>query len=124
MDQFIDAYAVLGVDPAADQATIKATYRRLAAAHHPDVVPEGHRQAATARMQRINVAYGLIRQPDARRRYDQVRNLHRARGSLGDVEDVWSQLLWTAGRWVGQQRNDPRGPLYRVGFTVGRWLRG
>lgn len=124
MEQFIDAYAVLGVDPAAGQPAIKEAYRRLAARHHPDVVPDGERAAATARMQRINVAYGLIRQPGVRQRYDRVYRLHRNRGSVGDAEELWSQLLRAAGRWVGQQRNQTRGGLYRAGFTVGRWLRG
>lgn len=124
MHEFVDAYAVLGVDPAADQATLKAAYRRLAAAHHPDVASETERAAATERMQAVNIAYGLVARPDARSRYDQVRRLHRARGALGDVEDVWSQLLWAAGRWVGQQRNQTRGNWYRAGFAVGRWLRG
>ena len=124
MEEFVDAYAVLGVDPAADQAALKVAYRRLAAAHHPDVVPENERAAATARMQTINIAYGLVAQPDVRMRYDQVRRLHRARGALGDVEEVWSQLLRAAGRWVGEQHNQASGAWYRAGFAVGRWLRG
>lgn len=124
MDEFIDAYAVLGVDPGADQTAIKAAYRRLAAVHHPDVVPEAERQAATRRMQTINTAFGLVAQPHVRQRYDQVRRLHRMRGSIDGAEELWSRLLWAAGRWVGEQRNQTRGGWYRAGFAVGRWLRG
>ncbi len=122
MDEFIDAYAVLGVEPTADQMTIKAAYRRMAARHHPDVAPGDRRQAATARMQTINIAYGLVGQPDVRRQYDQVRVLHRARGTIDDAEALWSQLLWSAGRWIGSRRTG--GSWYRAGFVVGRWLRG
>lgn len=123
MDDFVDAYAVLGVRQTADQETLKAAYRRLAARTHPDRVPHDQRAAATARMQRINVAYGLVAEPARRRQYDHLRALHRARGSIGDAEEVWSQLLRSAGRWVGQQRRATRGGWYRAGYALGRWLR-
>jgi curved DNA-binding protein CbpA len=123
MDEFVDAYAVLGVSPTADPEALKAAYRRLAARTHPDRVPDDERAAATARMQQINVAYGLVADPARRRRYDQLRALHRERGSMGAAEDVWLQLLRSAGRWVGRQRRDTRGGWYRAGYTVGRWLR-
>lgn len=123
MSEFIDAYALLGVPPTTSDAAIKVAYRKLAARHHPDVVPESERPAATARMQRINMAYALVAEPERRRRYDQVRAVHRARGSVSDAEDQWMQLLRAAGRWVGRQRG-PRGGFYKAGYAVGRWLRG
>lgn len=123
MEEFVDAYAVLGVSPAADHETLKTAYRGLAARTHPDRVPDDERADATARMQRINVAYGLVADPARRRRYDQLRALHRARGSISDAEDVWLQLLRSAGRWVGRQRRQTRGGWYRAGHALGRWLR-
>ena len=123
MEEFVDAYAVLGVSPASDHETLKAAYRGLAARTHPDRVPDDERADATARMQRINVAYGLVADPARRRRYDQLRAVHRARGSISDAEDVWLQLLRSAGRWVGRQRRQTRGGWYRAGHALGRWLR-
>src|SRR5918992_3581423 len=72
-----DVYAVLGVSPTADQATLKAAHRRLAWEHHPDRVPAAEREAATRRIQQINVAYGLVRTPAARARYDRLRRAGR-----------------------------------------------
>lgn len=124
VEQFIDAYAVLGVRPDADEVEIKAAYRQLAAHHHPDVVSEDERQAATARMQRINVAYGLVAEASRRRQYDRVRALHRTQGTLVDAEELWMQLLRSAGTWVGRQRRQSRGGWYRAGYSIGRWMRG
>ncbi len=61
-----DAYAVLGVDPAADDASIAAAYRVLARRYHPDIAGE----AATRRMMRINAAWDRLRDPEKRAEYD------------------------------------------------------
>jgi curved DNA-binding protein CbpA len=61
-----DAYAVLGVDPAADDAHIAAAYRILARRYHPDIAGE----AATRRMMRINAAWDRVRNPQRRAAYD------------------------------------------------------
>src|SRR5437660_10059421 len=50
------AYAVLGVDPAADSAEIEQAYRRLIKQHHPD--REG---GDAARAAEINRAYRELR---------------------------------------------------------------
>lgn len=115
---FIDAYEVLGVAPSAGQAEIKAAYRRLAGRHHPDIAGG----EATARMQTINIAYGLVGQPDVRQRYDRLRRAHLAHKAITDADETWAQLLRAAGRWVGRQRQRRRGLWYRAGYTVGRWL--
>lgn len=54
-----DPYVVLGVEPDASQATIKAAWRRLARVHHPDVAGSDQAAArvATRRMAEINRAY-------------------------------------------------------------------
>lgn len=56
-----DPHAVLGVAPDASLAEIRAAYRRLIRAHHPDLLaarglPEHHVALATARVARINAA--------------------------------------------------------------------
>lgn len=124
MNDFIDAYTVLGVAPSVDHAGLKAAYRRLAARHHPDVVADDQRAAATARMQRINIAYGLVADPARRRAYDRVRDTRQAHDGATDLDEAWATLLRAAGRWVGRQRAQSKGGFYRAGYAVGRWLRG
>ena len=54
-----EAYEELGLDPSASDAQVKATWRRLVAAWHPD---RNAAENAPARMQLINKAYQHIRQ--------------------------------------------------------------
>jgi molecular chaperone DnaJ len=54
-----DAYAELGLPPGASDAELKTAWRRLVARWHPD---RNRRPDASARMQRINLAYMAIRQ--------------------------------------------------------------
>jgi curved DNA-binding protein CbpA len=61
-----DAYAVLGVDPAADDDYIASAYRTLARRYHPDIAGD----AATRRMMRINAAWDRLRDPQRRADYD------------------------------------------------------
>lgn len=54
---------MLGVPRDAGQATIKAAYRRLARAHHPDLTPDdpAATEKATRRMVEINRAYSELK---------------------------------------------------------------
>ena len=57
-----DPYDVLGVEPGAPPAKVKAAWRRLARQHHPDLIgddPEASR-VATRKMAEINEAYAAI----------------------------------------------------------------
>jgi curved DNA-binding protein CbpA len=62
----LDAYAVLGVDPASDDETVAAAYRALARRLHPDVAGDG----ATHQMSVVNAAFDRVRDPKRRREYD------------------------------------------------------
>lgn len=61
----IDAYGVLRVDAAADDATIRDSYRRLARLYHPDGVAPN-----AGRMTELNQAYDQVKTPERRARYD------------------------------------------------------
>ena len=63
-----DYYDILGINPDADEATIKQAYRRLAIRYHPDHNP-GDRQAAD-RMKEINEAYAILAIPRKKEQYD------------------------------------------------------
>ncbi|HMN77369.1 MAG TPA: DnaJ C-terminal domain-containing protein [Burkholderiaceae bacterium] len=67
--EFKDYYKVLGVERGASDDEIKKAFRKLARKHHPDVskAPD-----AAARMQDLNEAYDVLRDPEKRAAYDRV----------------------------------------------------
>jgi len=69
MSSFKNYYRVLKVDPAADEATIKAAFRRLALRYHPD---RAGSPRAARRFREIREAYEALSDPERRRAYDAV----------------------------------------------------
>jgi DnaJ-class molecular chaperone len=63
-----DPYEILGLRRDADEAAIKAAYRKLAKRHHPDLHP-GDAKAAE-RFQELNNANDLLSDPERRARFD------------------------------------------------------
>jgi molecular chaperone DnaJ len=61
-------YQVLDLEPTATQAEIKQAYRRLAKAFHPDA---NRASSSHEKISRINAAYEVLGDPQARRSYDQ-----------------------------------------------------
>ena len=59
-------YRELEVDPEASDEVVKAAYKALAQIHHADT----GRSTDGTRMTRVNVAYGVIRDPSKRAFYD------------------------------------------------------
>lgn len=82
-----DPYEILGLARDANEAAIKAAYRKLAKKHHPDLHP-GDPKAAE-RFQELNNANDVLSDPEKRVRFDQ-----------GEID--------AEGRDV-----PPRGPFYR-----------
>ena len=68
--EFKDYYKVLGVEPDASDADIKAAYRKLARKYHPDRSKEPN---AEEQFKAINEANEALKDPEKRRAYDQVR---------------------------------------------------
>lgn len=67
--EFKDYYKVLGVERTASEDEIKKAFRKLARKHHPDVSKASDAQA---RMQDLNEAYDVLRDPEKRAAYDQL----------------------------------------------------
>jgi hypothetical protein len=78
-----DYYKVLQVDPAADPDIIAVAYKRLARKYHPDMNPSPE---ATHRMQAINTAYQVLRDPGTRTQYDRERSGQASWSATQDAE--------------------------------------
>jgi curved DNA-binding protein CbpA len=73
-DEAQSLYDTLQVSPRASPEVIRAAYRTLARAHHPDTSADGH---SAGRMRDINAAYDVLSDPERRAEYD----LRRARAA-------------------------------------------
>jgi DnaJ-class molecular chaperone len=82
-----DPYEILGLKRDADEAAIKAAYRKLAKRHHPDLHP-GDKKAAE-RFSELNNANDLLSDPEKRARFDR-----------GEIDAEGHEV-------------PPRGPFYR-----------
>jgi curved DNA-binding protein len=74
--EFIDYYAVLGVDPTADDKAIKTAYRKLARKYHPDVSKLANTEE---KFKEVAQAYEVLHDSKKRAEYDELR-LARSRG--------------------------------------------
>ena len=65
-----DHYRTLQVTRDAEAEVIERAYKALSRKYHPDLSAASDRGESTRRMQRINEAYAVLRDPQKRRRYD------------------------------------------------------
>jgi curved DNA-binding protein len=74
--EFKDYYKIMGVAEDASADDIKKAYKRLARKYHPDVSKEKN---AEQRFKDVGEAYEVLKDPDKRREYDQMK----AYGAMG-----------------------------------------
>lgn len=104
----VDYYQVLGVPSDADQAAIKAAYRKLALKYHPDRNPGD--KSAEERFKQINEAYAVLSDPEKRSRYDRYGSADPQAHFSGDIFDIFNAVFgsgFSTGGRVRVQRGHP-----------------
>jgi hypothetical protein len=82
-------YTILQVDDNAEQGVIEAAYRQLARLYHPDINIAAD---AKERMQSLNDAYAVLRDPQRRAQYDASR--HRQRRWSARLAEAYRDGDW------------------------------
>jgi curved DNA-binding protein CbpA len=118
-----DPYEALQVDRRAEPEVIAAAYRSLARKYHPD---KNASAASTKRMQELNAAYEILRDPARRRAYDREhahpagRVLWRDPDAMewGAASDPNEATDWASS--YARRRSHPA-PIPRKGFWERNW---
>ncbi len=122
----IDYYELLEVERTADDATLKASYRKLAMKYHPDKNPGCN--DSEARFKAISEAYDCLKDPQKRAAYDRfgkegVRSAGGFGGGagadFGDIGDIFESIFGSAfGGGGRQQRGPARGADLRYDMEI------
>lgn len=110
--EFKDYYAVLGVEPTADDKAIKTAYRKLAREYHPDV---SKHPDAENKFKDVAEAYEVLHNTEKRAEYDELRQARSRRQHTGssaqtdqDFSDFFSSIFGAGGaRGFRQERAEP-----------------
>jgi curved DNA-binding protein len=94
--EYKDYYKILGVERGATPDDIKKAYRKLAVKYHPDKNPDNPK--AEARFKELTEAYEVLKDPEKRKRYDDLGanwQQYQQAGRAGGFD--WSQFGGQAG---------------------------
>ncbi len=120
-----DYYDLLGVGRAADDASIKAAYRKLAKEHHPD--RKNGCKESEARFKAINEAYDVLKDPQKRAAYDRFGRAAFQNGGSGDpfadagfngFSDIFSTIFGEFMDPRGARQNAARGADLRYDLEL------
>ena len=121
----IDYYELLECDRSADDATLKASYRKLAMKYHPDKNPGC--KDSEARFKAISEAYDCLRDPQKRAAYDRFGKAGVNGGGgfggaggadFGDIGDIFESIFGSAFGGARQQRGPARGADLRYDMEI------
>ena len=105
-----DPYEVLGVSHGASEDEIKQAYRRLAKQYHPDLHPGD--AACAKKMNEINEAYDLLKNPQAYQAYRQQQQQNAYQQAYRQQQSAYQQqnqqYYDPFGFWSSQSRQSER----------------
>lgn len=116
-------YQVLGVRPEASHSAIEAAYQRLLRQYQTAAALERRRighdlMVNAARIDRIEEAYFVLRDPVRRQSYDETL-IARGKGEESmDLARTARQYSAEAGAWLAEQRRDEETVTFRIGWAV------
>src|SRR3954452_2157124 len=119
-----DYYELLGIQRGADEAAIKAAYRRLAKECHPD--RHGGCKENEARFKAINEAYDVLKDPQKRAAYDRFGKAAFqngggdpfAEGGFNGFSDIFSSIFGEFMDPRGARQNAARGADLRYDLEL------
>src|SRR5256885_13896425 len=122
-----DYYDLLGVQRGADDAAIKAAYRRMAKEHHPD--RKNGCKDSEARFKAISEAYDVLKDPQKRAAYDRFGKAAFQNGGGQDpfgsagfegFSDIFSTIFGEFMDPRGDRQNAARGadPRYAAAVSL------
>ncbi|MGQ7847253.1 DnaJ C-terminal domain-containing protein [Granulosicoccus sp. 3-233] len=76
--EFVDYYNIMGLEDDASADDIKRAYRKLARKYHPDVSKEADSEV---RFKELGEAYNVLKDPERRREYDELKQYQGAGGA-------------------------------------------
>src|SRR3989339_1091136 len=99
MSTKIDYYEILGVPKTASDSDIKQAYKKMAKAHHPDMVAREDKEQAERKFKEINEAYQVLSDPEKRKMYDQFGHAGPGFNGQGGPFGGGSGGQQTGGQW-------------------------
>jgi DnaJ-class molecular chaperone len=87
-DKNFDPYKILGISRKATKQEVKAAFRKIVSANHPDKFPDDptKRAEAEVNMERINRAYYILGDEERRARYDRFGEEGVGTSAAGDEQ--------------------------------------
>jgi curved DNA-binding protein len=106
--EFKDYYKILGVEKSATDIEIKKSYRDLAKKYHPDKNPGN--KTAEEKFKEISEAYEVLKDPEKRKKYDQLGSNWRQyqNAGAGSTDD-----------WFRQYAGGQQGGSYQFSGNLG-----
>lgn len=103
--KFIDYYKIMGLDESASADKIKRTYRKLARKYHPDVSKEANSEE---RFKEVGEAYQVLKDPDKRQEYDELRKYGSPPGAEFTPPPGWQPRggVYDSGNYSGTDGAD------------------